>query len=1237
MAIQLASSSSLPPSWTYDVFLSFRGEDTRFTFTDHLYEALHRNRIDTFIDRHFKRGEEISPAFLKAIEESRISIIVISENYASSRWCLDELVHILECRRSRQQIVWPVFYKVDPSHVRNQTSRFGDAFTGLECKYKDEEKILLWRSALKEVANLSGHTVKEEEYEATFISKIVKEILVRMQQRMHLNVAKYPVGIKSCVEKVKELLGLGGNDPCVVGIWGASGIGKTTVAKAVYNAIAYKFEGSCFLADVRETSMQYGGLFQLQNTLLWEIGGSEWKVVNPHRGNILIEKLLRRKKSLLILDDVDDLEQLSNLVQVKWLGEGSRVIITTKNKGLLESCKVELIYKVQKLEDNKALELFSWNAFGKEKPPDDYLGLARRAIGYAQGLPLALNLIGSHLRGKNIDRWQDILDSYDEEPYRGIQRVLRKSYDTLDYVPQQVFLDIACFFKGEDKDKVLQILKGSNLKVRQHCIDVLVENAIITIEYNRILMHDLLEKMGKHIVWEESPTEPGERSRLWHHEDVYHVLTKNRGTKKIKGIVVKLPKLDVIPLNAKSFFKMVNLEIFIIHNAYFSGCVEYLPENLRWIKFGEDGLQDWGSKLKFNLQSNCHLRHLVTFIMPNSDIRQLKVFQNLAKLTSLNLSGSEFLEKIPNLSGSPNLRELILNKCKRLVEVDDSVGFLDKLVTLRLVGCSRLKRFVTRLRLRSLQRLNLGGCTRLKSFPEIEVKMESLEYLAIEESGIRELPSSIAYLTGLQRLHANYCENLTGTSLHHIYGLQHLYYIEMNGCPKLVTFGKFSTRLDTSHYNGMPLAIFNVSRLYLIGCNLSESDFLVPLQYEPSNLHCWSTLEDLDLSANNFVSLPDCISKFVNLNELRLQGCKRLREIPHALPPNLSDLYLDDCTSLEKIPKLPLGLRRLQLTNCFGLSGDEVAKLENNLLNLNQESLLYSQLQVMYPGNEIPKRFSYASKYLTATRIESIRNEDEEDDEEDDDEDEEEDDDEDDEEDDEYVGGSEFSIEIRLNLQERETLLGLALSCVFPPRVSEFGCFYHFRIYINEASDFELFHWMGKSMETAHMGLMLVDLEKQGDICKVKLQFPVWARIKMCGVHPLFRKEDDRQQQWPSLSSNPADDQPKRTQIDHNVPSDIKGACIKSCGVHPLLRKEDEWLPLSLGPTSSLGKTPRPLGSSDTVHEEYDRQRQWLSLSSNPADDHPKRRQIDLNGPFDIEEEEQEQPSTSDDSQFFLH
>nr|XP_028953613.1 TMV resistance protein N-like [Malus domestica] len=268
-------------------------------------------------------------------------------------------------------------------------------------------------------------------YEATFINKIIKEISVEVLQRTYLNVAKYPVGIQSCVEEVEEILDVGENGRCVVGIWGASGIGKTTIAKAVYNAIAHKFEGSCFLADVRETLTSHEGIIKLQNTLLSKVlRGTELKIDDVHHGISLIEKLLRRKKILLILDDVNELEQLNNLVEVDWFGEGSRVIITTKDRGLLESYGVELIYEVEKLEDDMALELLCLNAFGRKEPSDDYLSLAQRAIAYAQGLPLAITLIGSHLRNKSIDSWQAILDSYDSyegEPYRVYLKIVLKN------------------------------------------------------------------------------------------------------------------------------------------------------------------------------------------------------------------------------------------------------------------------------------------------------------------------------------------------------------------------------------------------------------------------------------------------------------------------------------------------------------------------------------------------------------------------------------------------------------------------------------------------------------------------------------------------------------------------------------------------------------------------------------------------------------------------------------------
>ena len=146
------SSSSSTHRWSYDVFLSFRGEDTRNGFTGHLYKALCDNGMYTFMDDDLQRGEEISEELLKTIERSMISIIVFSENYAESHWCLDELVKIMKCR-TNGQLVQPVFYKVNPSDVRHQRGSFGVTLTKFEEKFKN--KVQSWRSALREAASLS--------------------------------------------------------------------------------------------------------------------------------------------------------------------------------------------------------------------------------------------------------------------------------------------------------------------------------------------------------------------------------------------------------------------------------------------------------------------------------------------------------------------------------------------------------------------------------------------------------------------------------------------------------------------------------------------------------------------------------------------------------------------------------------------------------------------------------------------------------------------------------------------------------------------------------------------------------------------------------------------------------------------------------------------------------------------------------------------------------------------------
>ncbi|RDX86047.1 Toll/interleukin-1 receptor-like protein, partial [Mucuna pruriens] len=139
-AIILSTASS---SYLYDVFLSFRGEDTRNNFTAFLFQALRRNGIDAFKDdAHLKEGEFIAPELLQAIQASRIFIVVFSKDYASSTWCLRELLQICNCIRTSSRHVLPIFYDVHPSEVRKQSGYFEKAFVQHKERFReDKEKM----------------------------------------------------------------------------------------------------------------------------------------------------------------------------------------------------------------------------------------------------------------------------------------------------------------------------------------------------------------------------------------------------------------------------------------------------------------------------------------------------------------------------------------------------------------------------------------------------------------------------------------------------------------------------------------------------------------------------------------------------------------------------------------------------------------------------------------------------------------------------------------------------------------------------------------------------------------------------------------------------------------------------------------------------------------------------------------------------------------------------------------
>ncbi|GKE13293.1 Toll/interleukin-1 receptor domain-containing protein [Tanacetum coccineum] len=151
------STSSIQQSFKYDVFLSFRGEDTRKTFVDHLYLALQQKSIHTYKDdERIKKGRTISDELIKAIEDSKFYIIVFSKNYASSSWCLQELVKIMECEKMTEHAAYPVFYDVEPTHVRKQSGPVEKAFS----KHEKEDAAGKWREALEAAAGLTGWELK---------------------------------------------------------------------------------------------------------------------------------------------------------------------------------------------------------------------------------------------------------------------------------------------------------------------------------------------------------------------------------------------------------------------------------------------------------------------------------------------------------------------------------------------------------------------------------------------------------------------------------------------------------------------------------------------------------------------------------------------------------------------------------------------------------------------------------------------------------------------------------------------------------------------------------------------------------------------------------------------------------------------------------------------------------------------------------------------------------------------
>ncbi|XP_013608605.1 PREDICTED: disease resistance protein RML1A-like [Brassica oleracea var. oleracea] len=733
-----SSSSSSRRIWRYRVFTSFHGPDVRKTFLSHLRKQFGCNGISMFNDHEIERSHTIAPALRLAIRESRISIVVLTKNYVSSSWCLDELLEILKCKEEIGQIVMTIFYGIDPSHVRKQTGDFGKVFKET-CRGKTEEEKLRWSQALTDVGNIAGEHFLNWDKESEMIEKIARDV----SNKLNITISRDfedMVGIEKHLDKMQSLLHSDEDGAMIVGICGPSGIGKTTIARALHSRLSSTFQLSCFMENLRGSCCnsgldEYGLKLCLQELLLSKIFNQNGMRIY-HLG--ALPERLCDQKVLIILDDVDNLQQLEALAdETNWFGDGSRVIVTTEDQELLEQHGISNIYHVDLPTEKEARKIFCRYAFRQSLPPYGYENLAERATELCGNLPFGLRVMGSMLRGKKEDDWESILCRLENSNIPKIDAVLRVGFDNLHEKDQILFHLIAVFFNYENDGHVKTMLADSNLDVRLGLKTLAYKSLIKISTEGEIVMHKLLQQVGRQAIQRQ---EPWKRQILIDTDDIRDVLENDSGSRSLMGISLDISTIkDDMDISARVFKSMRTLRFLRVYNTRSDTNVRvHLPEDMEFPPRLK--LLHWEVYPRKFLPRTFCPEHLVELHLEDTQLEQLwEGTQPLTSLKKMVLDSCLYLKELPDLANATNLEILDLSRCKNLVEIHSSVGNLHRLQSLEMVFCKKLQVVPTLFNLTSLESLVIMGSYQMRELPDIST---TIRELAIPETMLEEFLES---------------------------------------------------------------------------------------------------------------------------------------------------------------------------------------------------------------------------------------------------------------------------------------------------------------------------------------------------------------------------------------------------------------------------------------------------------------------------------------------------------------
>ncbi|GKB94638.1 Toll/interleukin-1 receptor domain-containing protein, partial [Tanacetum coccineum] len=491
------------------------------------------------------------------------------------------------------------------------------------------------------------------------------------------------------------------------------------------------------------------------------------------------------------------------------------------------------------------------------EPKEDEKNGSMKVVKYCRGHPLAIKVLGSSVRNEDATM-EDILESLGKEINPDIKKVLRISFDSLPYEKdKELFKHIACFFVGGDKKLTEEILRACGI-CKSSGIMILINRSLLTLVSNKLVMHQLLQDMGRDLVLQESPKKPWKRSLLWNHEECLDVLQNGKGTTRIKGLVLDMNKYENETFSSGSMSsqfhnkkcgfetlairEMRNLRLLQLNYVELNGSYNFFPEGLRWLCMH-------GFPLSY-IPSDLPMQNMVALDMSNSKLQQLwKEPKLLRSLKFLNLKSCFELVSVGPFSGLPALENLILERCTSLVEVCESIGtYCGRLEVLDMSECKKLKKLPNSIgKLKNLTKLVLDGCSNLAEFPVEMMDMESLKVLMADKVNKVYPASSSAIVKAIPRT--------------------------------LKTFQIF-----------LPHSLVSLS---LRNNNLFSESF-------PNDFSSLAMLKYLHLDDNPIESLPDCVRSLSRLEDISFARCRRLKTVLGA-PSKIKYLLITDCFSLEKV------------------------------------------------------------------------------------------------------------------------------------------------------------------------------------------------------------------------------------------------------------------------------------------------------------------------------------------------